>query len=43
MNMTVMPLIFGVLGTVTKGKGPGGTGNKMISGYHPDYCIIKIT
>ena len=55
MKVTVIPIVIGALGTVTKGlvkglgnkrktgKGTGGLGNKRKSGNHANYCIIKIS
>ena len=44
MKVTVIPIVTGVLGTVTKRicSGTGGFGNKEMSGDHPNYSIIKI-
>ena len=44
MTMTIIPIVIGVLGTVTKRlkKGTEGLGGKRTSGDHPNYCIIKI-
>ena len=50
--MTVIPILIGALGTVTKGlvllfpsppvSKTGGLGNKSISGDHPNYSIVEI-
>ena len=42
--MTVIPIVFGALGTILKriGKGTGRLGNKRTSGDQPDYNINKI-
>ena len=39
--MTVIPIVIGTLGTVTKGLFKG-LGNKRTSRDHPNYCIIEI-
>ena len=43
-KMTVIPIVIGALGAVTKGlvKGLEELGNKRTSGDHPNYSIIKI-
>ena len=40
MKVAIIPIVIGVLGTVTKGT--GGLGNKRKSGDHPKYCISDI-
>ena len=44
MKVTIIPIVTGALGTVTKGliRGTGGVGNNRTSGDHPNYCIIEI-
>ena len=39
MKLTVISIVIGALGIDT---GTGGFGNKMTSGDHPNYSIIKI-
>ena len=41
MNMTIMPIVIGALGTVTKGL-IRWLGNNRTSGDHPNYYIIEI-
>ena len=41
MKMTVLPIVNGALGTITKGIRE--LGNKRTSRDHPDYSIIKIS
>ena len=41
MKVTIIPIVIGVLGTVTKGLLKG-VGNKRTNGDHPNYCIIEI-
>ena len=40
MKVTVIPIVIGVLGTVTKGT--EGLGNKRTNGDHPNYFILQI-
>ena len=44
MKVSVIPIITGVLSTVTKriGNGTGGLGNKRTGGDHPNYSISEI-
>ena len=44
MKVSVIPVVIAALGTIIKLllKWTGRLGNKRISGYHPDYSIIKI-
>ena len=43
MKVTIVPIVIGAFGTVTKGlKGTGGFGGWRTSGDHPDYSIIEI-
>ena len=43
MKVTFIPIIIGVLGTVTKGlKGTEGLENNETRGDHPNYCIAEI-
>ena len=45
MKVTFIPIVIGVLGTVTKrlvGKGTGGFGKNRTSGDHPNYGISEI-
>ena len=44
MEVTVIPIVVGALGTSSKGlvKRTGKLGNKRTRGDHPDYSIIKI-
>ena len=43
MKVTIIPIVIGAFGTVTKGllKGTGGLGYKRTSGDHPNYYIIE--
>ena len=45
MKVTVMPIVSGALGTITKkiGKETEGIGNKNRSGDNPNYGIMKIS
>ena len=45
MKVTVIPIVIGALGTVTKGlvKGLRGVGNKRTSGDHLNYSTLKIS
>ena len=44
MKVTVIPIVIGMLGTVTKKivTGTGGHGNKRTSGDHPNCSIVEI-
>ena len=42
MKVTIIPIVVGALGTVTKGLVQG-LGNNRTSGDHPNYCIIEIS
>ena len=44
MKVTVLPIVVGALGTVTKGlvKSIRGLRNKRSSGDHPNYSIVEI-
>ena len=39
MKVMVIPIVFGTLGSIPKGKGTGKVGNKRTSGDHPNYSI----
>ena len=43
MKVTIIPIVIGAFGTVTKGllKGTGGLGSWRTSRDHPNYCIIE--
>ena len=43
MQVTIIPIVIGAFGTVTKGllKGTGGLGSWRTSGDHPNYSIIE--
>ena len=43
MKVTVIPIVIGAFGTVTKGiiKGPGGFGSWRPSGDHPNNSVIE--
>ena len=43
MNVTIIPIVIGAFGTVTKGfiNGPGGFESGRPSGDHPNYSIIE--
>ena len=43
MKVTIIPIVIGAFGTVTKGllKGTGGLGSWRTSGDHPEYNIIE--
>ena len=43
MKLTIIPIVIGAFGTVTKGlkKGPGGLVSWQTSGDYPEYNIIK--
>ena len=43
MKVTIIPIVIGAFGTVTKGqfKGTGGFGSWRTSGDHPNYSIIE--
>ena len=43
MKVTIIPIVIGIFGTVTKGllKGTGGLKNNRTSGDHPNYYIIE--
>ena len=47
MKVTIIPIVIGSFGTVTKGtggtvtKGTGGLGSWWTSGDHPNYSIIE--
>ena len=44
MQVTIIPILIGAFGTVTKGlitKWTGGLGSWRTSGDHPHYCIIE--
>ena len=44
MKVTVIPIVIGALGTVTKGllQRTGGLGNKRMGGDHLNYSIVEI-
>ena len=42
MKVTVIPIVIGALGTITKGTKAGGLGNKRTSGDHSNYSIVEI-
>ena len=42
MKDTVIPIVIGALGTVTKGLILGGLGNKKTNRDHPNYSIVEI-
>ena len=44
MKVTVIPIVIGALGAVTKGliQGLRGLGNERKSGDHPNYSITEI-
>ena len=41
MEVTVIPVVIGALGTITKSL-VAGVGNRRMSGDHPNYNIVEV-